>query len=143
MKGNKTLMAGCLALAGFVMIPMAQAGATPAPQGKAFTIAENTFSQSVKETYRDAKQDLKQAVNNITDNGRTDDQQYREEHREDLKDYQKAVQDARKDYRDEVQKARKDYMDKRDDARKAYLKDHRQLPEKEDIEQDLNSVPMK
>lgn len=122
---------GGLALAGVLCLPALPTLAAPAQCGNGY-LAENTFTQSVKETYKDAKNDLKKVVNNITEDGKSDEERYREERAKHVKEYHEKVREARHDYRE-----------KRTDAQKSYLKDHNQLPVKEDIEKDLNTRPGK
>lgn len=122
---------GCLALAGVLFLPASSALAASEQSGGGY-LAENTFTQSVKETYNDAKNDLKKVVNNITADGKSDEERYREEREKHAKEYQEKVREARQEYRE-----------KRTDAQKAYLKDHNQLPVKEDVENDLNTIPQK
>lgn len=131
MKFSSPLAFGGLALAGMLFLPASASLSAPA-QSDSGVLAENTFTQSVKETYRDAKNDLKKVVNNITEDGKSDEQKYREEREKHVKEYQEKVRDARQDY-----------TEKRMDAQKAYLKDHGQLPAREDIEKDLNAAPVK
>lgn len=122
---------GGLALAGVLLLPASSVLAAQDQSGSGY-LAENTFTQSVKETYNDAKNDLKKVVNNITADGKSDEERYREEREKHVKEYQ-----------DKVREARQEYREKRTDAQKAYLKDHNQLPAKEDVENDLNTIPRK
>ena len=131
MRFSSSLSFGGLALAGMLFLPASASLAAPAQSGNELQ-AENTFTQSLKETYNDAKNDLKKVVNNITADGKSDEQKYREEREKQVKEYHEKVRDARQDY-----------AEKRMNAQKAYLKDHGQLPIKEDIEKDLNTVPVK
>lgn len=122
---------GGLALAGVLFLPASPSLAAPTQSGNGY-LAENTFTQSVKETYKDAKNDLKKVVNNITADGKSDEERYREERAKHVKEY-----------REKVREARQEYKEKRTDAQKAYLKDHNQLPAREDFEKDLNMTPGK
>ena len=65
MRFSSSLSFGGLALAGMLFLPASASLAAPAHSGNQLQ-AENTFTQSVKETYKGAKNDLKKVVNTIT-----------------------------------------------------------------------------
>lgn len=127
MKINNPLLTSCVFLAGLGMLPLSQAHAASAQYVDQHFLAENSFTESVKEGYQDLKANVKGAVNDMTGDERTDAQKFRAQREEDLKDYRKDVQDAREDY-----------MEKRQDAQKTYLKNHSQLPVTEDFRKDMD-----
>lgn len=127
MKINNPLLTSCVFLAGLGMLPLSQAHAASAQYVDQQLLAENSFTESVKEGYQDLKANVKGAVDDMTDQNRTDAQKFREQREEDLRDYRKDVQDAREDY-----------MDKRQEAQKTYLKNHNQLPVTEDLRRDMD-----
>ena len=81
--------------------------------------AETSFTQAVKEGYHDIKDSVKENFGAYTGNDKQDALNFAEHRKEDLKKYHDAVREARDDYRE------------------AYLKYHKELPEKEDIQADL------
>ncbi len=129
MKRSKTFLTGCMALAGFALLPFTQAEASPAEFGR--LLADNTFTESVKDTYKDAKNDLKDMVDRISGDESSDVQKYRNERAEDLKNYHHKLLEARQEY-----------VESRMEAQKDYLADHKHLPDKEDIQADLNAWPV-
>ena len=88
--------------------------------------AETSFTQAVKEGYQDIKDSVKENLGAYTGNDKQDALNYAEHRKADLKKYHDAVRGARDDYR----KARHSEQE-------AYLKYHKELPEKEDIQADL------
>lgn len=121
MKRVLTLCSGLL-LAGLVVLPSAHA--TSADTG---LVADNSFTQSVKDGYEDLKDSVKETFGGYTGNARDDARNYIERRQDDLKKYH-----------DTVREARKDYMEARQNDREAYLKHHKELPEKEDIQADMD-----
>ena len=93
-------------------------------------LAENSFTQSVKDGYQDIKKEVKETVDELTGDDKTDTQKFQERRDKDLKKYQKEVRDAQKDY-----------AKKREKAQREYLKHHKQLPFQEDLQKDLESAP--
>ena len=88
--------------------------------------AETSFTQAVKEGYHDIKDSVKENFGAYTGNDKQDALNFAEHRKEDLKKYHDAVREARDDYREA-----------RHRDQKAYLKYHKELPEKEDIQADL------
>lgn len=121
MKRVLTLCSGLL-LAGFVVLPSAHAASADAR-----LVADNSFTQSVKDGYEDLKDSVKETFGGYTGNTRDDARNYIERRQDDLKKYH-----------DTVREARKDYMEARQNDREAYLKHHKELPEKEDIQADMD-----
>lgn len=126
MKRNNSLLNGCLLAAGLTLLPFAAAHATSLSN---HFLAENTFTQSVKDGYQDIKKEVKETVDELTGDDKTDTQKYQERRDKDLKKYQKEVRDAQKDY-----------AKKREQAQREYLKHHKQLPFQEDLQKDLESA---
>ena len=108
MKHNNALLHGCLLAAGLTLLPFAAHA----------TGLSNHFLE-VKET-----------VDELTGDDKTDTQKFQERRDKDLKKYQKEVRDAQKDY-----------AKKREKAQREYLKHHKQLPFQEDLQKDLESAP--
>ena len=73
---------------------------------------------------------MKETVDELTGDDKTDTQKFQERRDKDLKKYQKEVRDAQKDY-----------AKKREKAQREYLKHHKQLPFQEDLQKDLESAP--
>ena len=115
MKHNNALLHGCLLAAGLTLLPFA-AHATGLSN---HFLAENSFTQSVKDGYQDIKKEVKETVDELTGDDKTDTQKF-----------QKEVRDAQKDY-----------AKKREKAQREYLKHHKQLPFQEDLQKDLESAP--
>lgn len=113
MKHNNALLHGCLLAAGLTLLPFA-AHATGLSN---HFLAENSFTQSVKDGYQDIKKEVKETVDELTGDDKTDTQKFQERRDKDLKKYQKEVRDAQKDY-----------AKKREKAQREYLKHHKQLP---------------
>ena len=88
--------------------------------------AETSFTQAVKEGYHDIKDSVKENFGAYTGNDKQDALNFAEHRKEDLKKYHDAVREARYDYREA-----------RHRDQEAYLKYHKELPEKEDIQADL------
>ena len=126
MKHNNALLHGCLLAAGLTLLPFA-AHATGLSN---HFLAENSFTQSVKDGYQDIKKEVKETVDELTGDDKTDTQKFQERRDKDLKKYQKEVRDAQKDY-----------AKKREKAQREYLKHHKQLPFQEDLQKDLESAP--
>lgn len=126
MKHNNVLLHGCLLAAGLTLLPFA-AHATGLSN---HFLAENSFTQSVKDGYQDIKKEVKETVDELTGDDKTDTQKFQERRDKDLKKYQKEVRDAQKDY-----------AKKREKAQREYLKHHKQLPFQEDLQKDLESAP--
>ena len=126
MKHKNALLNGCLLAAGLTLLPFAAAHATGL--GNHF-LAENSFTQSVKDGYQDIKKEVKETVGELTGNDKADAQEYRERRDKDMEKYRKDVRDARKGY-----------AKKREEAQRDYLKHHKQLPFQEDVQKDLDSV---
>lgn len=129
MKHSYTALGGCLLAAGLLLVPAASAHASGLTNR---FLAESSFTQSVKDGYQDIKKDVKETVNEITGDNKSDAQKFRERRDKDLHTYQKDVRDARKEY-----------MKKREKAQQDYLKHHKELPLKEDLNKDLNVSPAK
>ena len=127
MKHNNALLHGCLLAAGLTLLPFA-AHATGLSN---HFLAENSFTQSVKDGYQDIKKEVKETVDELTGDDKTDTQKFQERRDKDLKKYQKEVRDAQKDY-----------AKKREKAQREYLKHHKQLPFQEDLQKDLEVTPM-
>ena len=125
MKHNNALLHGCLLAAGLTLLPFA-AHATGLSN---HFLAENSFTQSVKDGYQDIKKEVKETVDELTGDDKTDTQKFQERRDKDLKKYQKEVRDAQKDY-----------AKKREKAQREYLKHHKQLPFQEDLQKDLESA---
>ena len=115
----------CL-LAGLTLLPFA-AHATSLSN---HFLAENSFTQSVKDGYQDIKKEVKETSTSLPATTRPDTQKFQERRDKDLKKYQKEVRDAQKDY-----------AKKREKAQREYLKHHKQLPSWEDLQKDLESAP--
>ena len=113
MKRNNALLHGCLLAAGLTLLPFA-AHATGL---SSHFLAENSFTQSVKDGYRDIKKEVKETVDELTGDDKTDAQKFQERRDKDLKKYYKEVRDAQKDY-----------VKEREKAQREYLKHHKQLP---------------
>ena len=126
MKRNNALLHGCLLAAGLTLLPFA-AHATGLSN---HFLAENSFTQSVKDGYQDIKKEVKETVDELTGDDKTDTQKFQERRDKDLKKYYKEVRDAQKDY-----------VKEREKAQRQYLKHHKQLPFKEDLQKDLESAP--
>ena len=94
MKHNNALLHGCLLAAGLTLLPFA-AHATGLSN---HFLAENSFTQSVKDGYQDIKKEVKETVDELTGDDKTDTQKFQERRDKDLKKYQKEVRDAQKDY---------------------------------------------
>jgi Skp family chaperone for outer membrane proteins len=122
MKHNNALLHGCLLAAGLTLLPFA-AHATGLSN---HFLAENSFTQSVKDGYQDIKKEVKETVDELTGDDKTDTQKFQERRDKDLK---------------EVRDAQKDYAKKREKAQREYLKHHKQLPFQEDLQKDLESAP--
>ena len=118
MKHNNALLHGCLLAAGLTLLPFA-AHATGLSN---HFLAENSFTQSVKDGYQDIKKEVKETVDELTGDDKTDTQKFQERRDKDLKKYQKEVRDAQKDY-----------AKKREKAQREYLKHQKQLPFQEDL----------
>ena len=95
MKHKNALLNGCLLAAGLTLLPFAAAHATGL---SSHFLAENTFTQSVKDGYQDIKKEVKETVDELTGDDKTDTQKYQERRDKDLKKYQKEVRDAQKDF---------------------------------------------
>ena len=91
---------------------------------------KNSVTQSVKDGYQDIKKEVKETVDELTGDDKTDAQKFQERRDKDLKKYYKEVRDAQKDY-----------VKEREKAQRQYLKHHKQLPFKEDLQKDLESAP--
>ena len=126
MKHNNALLHGCLLAAGLTLLPFA-AHATGLSN---HFLAENSFTQSVKDGYQDIKKEVKETVDELTGDDKTDTQKFQERRDKDLKKYQKEVRDAQKDY-----------AKKREKAQREYLKHHKQLPFQEDLQKDSKAPP--
>ena len=110
MKHNNALLHGCLLAAGLTLLPFA-AHATGLSN---HFLAENSFTQSVKDGYQDIKKEVKETVDELTGDDKTDTQKFQE---------------------------RRDNAKKREKAQREYLKHHKQLPFQEDLQKDLESAP--
>ena len=124
MKHSHTALGGCLLAAGLLLVPVASAHASGLTNRFR---AESSFTQSVKDGYQDIKKDVKETVDEITGDNKSDVQKFRERRDKELHTYQKDVRDARKDY-----------VKKREKAQQDYLKHHKELPLKEDLNKDLD-----
>jgi hypothetical protein len=122
MKNTVLTLCGGLLLAGFVVLPAAHAASA-----EARLVADNSFTESVKEGYEDLKDSVKETFGGYTGDDREDARNYMERRQDDLKKYH-----------DTVREARKDYIESRQNDREAYLKHHKELPQKEDINADLD-----
>ena len=106
MKRNNALLHGCLLAAGLTLLPFA-AHATGLSN---HFLAENSFTQSVKDGYQDIKKEVKETVDELTGDDKTDAQKFQERRDKDLKKYYKEVRDAQKDYVKEREKAQRQYL---------------------------------
>ena len=122
MKNTVLTLCGGLLLAGFVVLPAAHAASA-----EARLVADNSFTQSVKEGYEDLKDSVNETFGGYTGNDRAHARNYMERRQADLKKYH-----------DTVREASKDFMEARQSDREAYLKHHKELPQPEDIKADMD-----
>ena len=92
MKNTVLTLCGGLLLAGFVVLPAAHAASD-----EARLVADNSFTQSVKEGYEDLKDSVKETFGGYTGNDREDARNYMEHRQAAVKKYHDTGREARKD----------------------------------------------
>lgn len=122
MKHTMLTLGGGLLLAGLIILPSAHASSV-----KTQLVADNSFTQSVKDGYEDLKDSVKETFGGYTGDTSADTKNYMERRQDDIKTYRDRVRDARKDFMESRQKDQTDY-----------LKHHKELPQKEDIKADMD-----
>lgn len=123
MKINRMALYGCLLAAGLVL-PLSSVRADAADR----LTAESSFTDSVKNGYENLKQDVKETVDELAGDDKTDRQSYERQREQDLHTYHKEIRDARQEY-----------VNKRTRAQEEYLKHHKRLPVTENVKADLDT----
>ena len=100
MKHNNALLHGCLLAAGLTLLPFA-AHATGLSN---HFLAENSFTQSVKDGYQDIKKEVKETVDELTGDDKTDTQKFQERRDKDLKKYSEGSPRRPEGLREETRK---------------------------------------